>query len=231
MILFWILIISMTVVAMSLVLFPVFNGSYSSLTQRNITLVILGCGLPILAIICYLQWGNSHGLKLALNAKQQALAVQKLRTQLQTPDQVIQALQKRLKQEPNNAKGWFLLGRVYVSLQAFKEASEAFAQAEKLDPNNPEVLFQYAQALYFYHHSLQGKATELLIKLLKSNPNNDLAINLLAIAAYEAGHYQEAINYWEKLLPNYATDSPDGQALLTAIAKAQTALAVKHNTP
>lgn len=229
MILFWALIASMLALAMSFVLIPLFVETPIFLVNRKIALLILGCGLPLLAITGYLQWGDSQGLKLALNSREQVATVQKLRVQLQTPSQVIKALQERLKQDPNSAQGWFLLGRIYVSLGAFKEAVRAFAQAEKLDSNNPDILFQYAQALYFYQHSLKGKPAELLNKLLQIKPQNDLAINLLAIAAYEEGNYQQAIDYWEKILPNYTTDSSDGQALLTAIAKAQTALAAKHN--
>jgi len=193
-------------------------------SYRWFTLIMLGGILPCLAMFAYWQWGNSQGLTKAVILQQQAIAAEKLRAELSTPDQVIAKLKQHLVQNPTSAQGWYLLGRLYMSVQQFPAATAAFAQAQQLQPNNPTILFQYAQALYFKQNSLVGKPTDLLKRLLKLDPHNDLALNLLAVAAYQQHDYQTALNYWEQLLPKYAPDSSDGQALLKAIASAQAAL-------
>ena len=61
----------------------------------------------------------------------------------------------------------------------------------------------------------------LLAPILKRDPNNVNAINLLAIDAYLQHHYQTAVSYWERLLLIFPPDSADSKAVLQMIAKAQ----------
>ncbi len=194
-------------------------------TQRSwISALFLLIALPLFTIIFYLNSDNSQQMRASIKAQQEAVAVQQMRVQLGTPQQVIASLQQHLAQNPNSAQGWYLLGRLYLSQEQLNEAVNAFAKAYALDPNKPDIIFQYAQALYLTQHSLKGKPTELLQKLLQIQPANDQVTNLLAVAAFARGDYQQAINSWEKLLPHYPAGSPDEQALLQAIARAQAEL-------
>lgn len=177
--------------------------------------------LPLAALAFYHDSTSYQQFTHWLTSKQQFTAVQKLRGELGTPQQVIAKLKQHLQQDPQSAQGWYLLGRLYTSQQQFQEATMAFAHAYALQPKNPDIIFQYAQILYLTQHSLAGKPTTLLQQLLQLEPNNDLAVNLLAVAAYQQHDYQHAITLWERLLPNYPVNSPDGKALLNAIAQAQ----------
>lgn len=147
--------------------------------QRWYISVALLIILPIIAYTMYWQLGAYQQMRAVAIAKQNAQAAQVLRKELGTPDNVIALLKQRLAQDPNSARGWFLLGRLYASQQNFDLAAQAFAKADQLQPNDPATLFQYAQALYLTQHSLQGKPTELLQQLLKLQPQNDRAKNLI----------------------------------------------------
>ena len=52
-----------------------------------------------------------------------------------------------MKQHPDDLEGWLRLGRSYAVLGQPDDAAAAFAQAEKLKPNDPAVLMAEAQAL------------------------------------------------------------------------------------
>lgn len=231
MIIFWCIIAIMIMAAMTVVLFPLrhhLTNNFSSTTNnrnyRWLLVIIILIVLPIFALFFYAQSGDSQLLAAWLTSQQQTVAAQKLRTQLGTPQAVIAQLQQHLQQHPQSAQGWYWLGRLYLDQQQFPAASAAFATAYTLQPNNPDTMFQYAQALYLTRHSLNGQAAKILQQLLRLQPDNTLALNLLAVAAFQQGHYQHAIADWERILPHYSPNSPDGKALLFAIARAQTAL-------
>jgi cytochrome c-type biogenesis protein CcmH len=221
-ILFWCAIGVMSLIAMAFIAMPLLR-SEKTILNYPITMgaIVL---LPIVAILFYWQVGSSSTLNQYFVLQKQAAAAQAMQRSLGTTQQIIAALKQHLVEDPKSARGWYLLGRVYVTQNQMDDAVAAFAKAYQLTPNDVDVMFQYAQALYLVQHSLQGMPNELLQKILQHDPQNDLAINLYAVAAYQAGDYQNAIYYWEKLLPKYAPTSTDGKALLDMIAKAQNAL-------
>lgn len=213
MMVFWCGIVLLTVTALSFTLVPLWQ-------ERKLVLVILLI-FPIFALSFYYYGGSSRLLQEKFMEQEKTTQMAKLRAQLGTPQQVIATLKQHLQQNPQSAKGWYLLGRLYLSLRQLNEAQTAFAQAYKIEPNNPTILFQYASAIYLARHTLKGEAGQLLNRLLQLEPNSPMAINLLGIDAYTQGKYQDAIDYWQRLLPVVSPDSPDGKALLAAIAKAQ----------
>jgi cytochrome c-type biogenesis protein CcmH len=217
-IIFYILLGVMVLLALASIVIPLIK---KQAWKSTLAIIIL---LPAFAVFLYIYQGSGKQWLAYQHTQQQLAQVQQFRSQLGTPQQVIDKLKQRLQQDPNSAQGWYLLGRIYFDQQRFTEAVDTFSKAYALQPKQPEVLFYYAESLSLTQHTLSGKPTTLLQQLLKLQPDNDAAMNLLAVAAFNEKRYQEAINYWEKMLPHYAPDSEDGKALLTAIAKAQTAL-------
>lgn len=225
--LFWSGIILMSIAACVFVARPLLQTTNNS--RHPVTGILVIVVLPLAALWFYMQFGSSTNLSKFYSQQQQAKAADKMRASLGTPLQIIAALKQRLAQDPNSARGWFLLGKIYSSLNQLNDAQLAFARAYQLSPRDPDVMFQYAQTLYLAHHNLDGEANQLLQQILQQDPHYVLAINLYAVAAFQAQQYQKAIVYWEQLLPEYPPNSPDGQALLDMIGKAQTALAKQKN--
>ncbi len=184
---------------------------------------------PGIALLLYGHWGDSKQVQQLLISQENIEQEAKLREQLGSPQQVILQLQQHLKQYPQSAEGWYLLGRLYASQQQFNNANIAFAHAYQLAPHNVDVLFNYAQALSLQNNDhITNQAAKLLQEILILQPDNDAARNLLAIYAYQQQNYQSAINLWEKVLSHSSLNSADAQALVKAIAKAQAALANKN---
>lgn len=199
---------------------PPIRESAVERTKNWKTFLFLTIALPLFSIIFYLYNGNSQLLSKTFTAQKEAAEIIAVRKSLGKPQHVIETLQQHLAKNPNSAEGWYLLGRLYFTQQEYSKSVNAFEKAYTLNKKNPDILFQYAQALYLTEHSLNGKPAALLKQLLALQPTNALAINLLAVAAFNEKHYQHAILYWEKLLPYYSPESADGKALLDAIARA-----------
>src|SRR5207253_10630405 len=60
---------------------------------------------------------------------------------------MVDKLAQRLKQRPDDADGWILLAHSYQALERFAEAADAYAHADALVRNNPDLIADYADAL------------------------------------------------------------------------------------
>ncbi|MCT4702353.1 cytochrome c-type biogenesis protein CcmH [Enterobacteriaceae bacterium H20N1] len=110
-------------------------------------------------------------------------------------------LRTRLQQEPDNIAGWMMLGRIGMVLNNATTATQAFAHAYKLSPNNDDVKLGYAEVLTRSEDPqdtlLGGR---LLRELLKSDRTNVRALSLFAFNAFEQQQYREAMNAWQFML-------------------------------
>jgi cytochrome c-type biogenesis protein CcmH len=64
--------------------------------------------------------------------------------QLPPMSELAEELRKRMLQNPDNAEGWFLLGRTYMRLQDYGDAVEAFERVVDLLPEEPAGLLSLA---------------------------------------------------------------------------------------
>lgn len=52
---------------------------------------------------------------------------------------IIERIKKKLATNPNDAEGWFILGKLYFANRQYKEAKDALDQAVRLQPENPAI--------------------------------------------------------------------------------------------
>ncbi len=190
-------------------------------TRALLLAVFFLVALPLISLSIYFKLVTEPQFSAQHAAAQRAQEVQAEITQLGSVQNVIAILSARLQAHPD-ARGWFLLGKLYLKAQQYPEAVHALQEANRLQPNQPETMIAYAEALYFANQRvLTPLAQTLLEESLRLQPQQTEALNLLAVAAYQSGHYSEAVNYWQQLLPQFAPDSEDSQILLRMIANAQ----------
>jgi cytochrome c-type biogenesis protein CcmH len=180
--------------------------------------------IPIGVIALYLAIGNPKALSPSLSTAE---------TPARSPqqggpmsDQQIAAnvdkLAKRLEQNPNDAAGWLMLARSYTSMKRFSDAASAYARAIALNDGDATIWVDYAEALAVSNgRRLAGKPTEAVNHALQLDPKNQKALALAGSAAFEAGEYQKAVDYWQKLLPLLPPGSDFAQAVSDEIAKAK----------
>lgn len=187
--------------------------------------------LPVIATALYFRIGNPAAMSASPTAAPAPFA-QTGRPNAPMSQSDIEAnvasLAKRMEQNPGDAAGWTMLGRSYLTLQKYIDASNAYGRAASLKPDDPDVWADYAFATGMANgKSLLGQPTELIRKALALDPENPKALELAGSAAFEAKNYQEAISYWQRLLQKTPKDSELGQALTERIERAKAASAGK----
>lgn len=111
-----------------------------------------------------------------------------------------QKLADRLKQQPDDAQGWAMLGRSYAVLGRHADALPAFKQALALTPDEPNLLSDYADALAVVNdRNLEGEPSKLIARALEIDPNNLKALSLAGTAAYLRKDFAGALRHWDKL--------------------------------
>lgn len=94
------------------------------------------------------------------------------------------------------------------------DAARTFERAVALAGRQPELLGQWAQALYFAADKRWSPQLQALTdEALKADPNEVTSLGLRGIAAFEGERYQEAIDYWKRLLAQL----PEGDASRDAL--------------
>jgi cytochrome c-type biogenesis protein CcmH len=137
-------------------------------------------------------------------------------------DENIQKLAERLKSNPSDAAGWTMLARSYNSMERFGEAAGAYAKATELNPNDADLLAEYAFVTAMANdRKLDGKALELVNQALKVDPENVKALQLSGTAAFDAKDYRKAIEIWQRVLAKVPPGSDEAQAITERIDEAK----------
>ncbi len=179
--------------------------------------------VPVVAGFLYLTIGTPEAIY-QLTAQTQINAQQNAGTQQQTPDMnvVVSRIQERLAAQPDDARGWFMLGRAHMTLGAFDDAVVAIRRSLQLSGDEPEILIRLADAIAMSQQgSMSGEPEPLLRRALAIEPQNPQGLWLLGMAQSERGDNESAIATWNSLLPLLAGDARSEQEVQQLIARAQ----------
>jgi cytochrome c-type biogenesis protein CcmH len=194
------------------------GGLFLVMRSNRSTAYALAVALPILAVAIYLKVGEVH----AGERVQAPFAANGQMTQ-QGIEANVAALAKRMEQNPGDADGWAMLGRSYINLEKYTEASNAYAKAVALKADDADLLTEYAFALAMVNNrQLQGQPAELVKKALQIDPENPKALQLAGTAEFEAKNYNQAIVYWQKLLAKSSGSPELAQSVSQRIEEAKT---------
>ncbi|QDW32763.1 c-type cytochrome biogenesis protein CcmI [Yersinia sp. KBS0713] len=114
-------------------------------------------------------------------------------------------LRTSLQHDAANVNDWMMLGRVGMALNNATTATQAFAKAYQLAPDNEDVRLGYAEVLTRSSDPQDNQlATQMLRSMVGQDHTNLRVMSLLAFNAFEQGDFKQAIGAWEvmlKLLP------------------------------
>jgi cytochrome c-type biogenesis protein CcmH len=144
--------------------------------------VALAALVPLAALLGYWQLGEPRAIDPVVSHPDDP---QQLRA-------LVDQLAAHLKQKPDDADGWALLGRALVSLAHYERAAQAFARALQLQPENHELLVDFIKVL-----ALAGRAE------------------------FEQRNYAAAIGYWERILPFAPPESEFARTVAESIVEAK----------
>jgi cytochrome c-type biogenesis protein CcmH len=133
---------------------------------------------------------------------------------------MVERLEQRLSEQPDDAAGWFRLGRTYAVLGRGEAANAAYARAYQLTPDDPELVAEYAAFLYEGDpQNTGGQVLGLFTRLHQLDPENRDALWFLGFAAYQKGDHKQALGYWDRLLKSLPADSPEAEHMRAIIAR------------
>ncbi len=95
--------------------------------------------VPLCALGLYLHWGGSQQVEVARALADAPRSIEEMTARLEQAVQV----------QPDSAEGWYYLGRTYMAQNRAADAASAFERTAQLAGRPPEVLGQWAQALFF----------------------------------------------------------------------------------
>jgi len=178
-----------------------------SSSQGRWVIPVIALSVPLFSVFCYFSLGELDALIKAEIKQPQAQAVVQGQEGQDINAMVVQ-LAQRLKENPNNAKDWIMLGRSFKYLKQFQLAANSFKKAYELLGDDPEVLLHYADALAMVNNgSLSGKPAELVFKALEKVPDDVTGLWLAGMAKAEERDFIEALKYWNKLKDILPKDS------------------------
>ncbi|MGE8390518.1 MAG: c-type cytochrome biogenesis protein CcmI [Pseudomonas sp.] len=172
----------------------------------------LGKVLPLLAAV--LVPAMALGLYLHFGAADKVELTQEFAAAPKSMEEMTTRLERAVQAQPDSAEGLYFLGRAYMAEQRPAEAAKAYERAVALAGRQPELLGQWAQAQYFAANKQWSPQVQALTdEALKADPNEVTSLGLRGIAAFESERYQEAIDYWKRLLAQL----PEGDASRAAL--------------
>jgi len=134
------LLLLMLISALALLAIPFFKNK---MLTSYLVFCILFAGF---SFTLYFHFGQNPGLKQWLTQGKQHYQLQEEFIKLGGTDAVIERIQNKLKTNPNDAEGWFILGKLYLSKQDKKKALHALTKAHHLQPEN-EVITRYYEEM------------------------------------------------------------------------------------
>jgi cytochrome c-type biogenesis protein CcmH len=140
---------------------------------------------------------------------------------------LVAVLAHRVLQTPDDARGWTLLGRGYLSLNDPSDAAAAFKRGLAVTPpaQRNEILSAYAEALTLSSDGAVPPEAEAAFRdVLKANPHDRAARFYLGQVAAQRGDNARALALWNGLLPELPEGSPLRGVVLDRLAmlRAQT---------
>ena len=182
--------------------------------------------IPLLSVWLYKELGNSV-YTTSFDSKKIAAEVNKNMAVPRNPDgtpdidTMVIGLQKKLEANPKNAEGWYMLGRSYMVLRRYSDATNAYEKAYQLMPESVDVMLSLADSIAMQNKGgVSGKSVELINKALEVDPNNLTALWLGGMAARQKKDYVVAIQRWSKVL-DIIKDSSERQEVISLIKEAE----------
>ncbi|MEO8001130.1 MAG: tetratricopeptide repeat protein [Arenimonas sp.] len=184
-------------------------------TQRKLAITLI-IALPLLTFSLYRFVGSPQALDNAFISENQKQLAPDINT-------AITNLQEELKSNPGNTEGWVLLARTHNAMGNFEEANSAFRKAISLDPGNPDLKAELAEAMLrsSKERTFPKEAIELLAQALTENPGHERALFFMGMNFLQQGDLAQAESYFDKLLPKLDTEAANALREQINIARAE----------
>jgi cytochrome c-type biogenesis protein CcmH len=161
---------------------------------------------------------------------QHAQATEQQKAQIAQLDSLV----KQLDAAPENSELWYSYGQALIGIGNFQGAIKAFDKVIDIEGVHADLLGAKAQASYYQNNQqLTPEVQEIINQALAIDPQDASTNILLGMHAFTEQKYQQAINFWQKVLAgnrgnvnvaaiNQAIDEAKGRLSLTSSSNSVT---------
>ena len=140
---------------------------------------------------------------------------------------LVERLAERMKEQPDDVRGWQLLGRSLSSLERHSEAARAYGRAAALLPADADLRSLQGEALAAANRgTVTAEAEHLFAAALRIDPGEPRAHFYLGLAALQKGDRDGALARWRAL----EAVSPEGAEWLPMLRRRIAGLAPETET-
>ncbi len=176
----------------------------------------LACTLicvPVTSVALYLVYGSP-----SLQDKPLADRLERF-SSAKKVDALMARVEARLRDHPEDGRGWEVLAPVYLRQQRFKEAADAFEKSLRLLGETPQRLLDYGNALVLSNDGIVSEPARLALKKATAGGKSFVRAHFwLAVAKEQDGRYTEAAQAWRDLLKRGGEKAPWREAVQQRLA-------------
>ncbi|NCA72021.1 MAG: c-type cytochrome biogenesis protein CcmI [Sphingobacteriia bacterium] len=221
---FWLTALGLTAAAVAAVCIPLLRdprtqeagASSGRARQTRWLAALVAILLPATALVAYLAIGNPSLMMQSALAETQAQHAQ---------EQIAASIRDQtahLEAHPEDALAWMTLGMTYAGLERWVDAEQAYAKAYALQPKDAFVVSAYAEALAVNAgRNLAGRPIELVREALLLSSQDEKALELAALHAFQEQEYGKAAYYFRQQLKVLPPDSPYAADIQAALREAK----------
>ena len=186
--------------------------------------IVVAIAVPLLAVALYAWLGNPEAFSPTSGANSAS-------AHDVTPDQIagmVDRLELRLRDKPDDTDGWILLGRSRAAMGRYDEAAKAYGKAASQRPKDADLLADFADVLAMAHgRKLEGEPAALIARALALDPENVKALSISGTIAFDRKDFAGAVKYWKRALALAPAESEFAASVRSSIAEAEGSLGVK----
>ncbi|WP_434615890.1 c-type cytochrome biogenesis protein CcmI [Azospirillum sp. B2RO_4] len=197
-------------------------GAPATARSGRLLAVLLAVLLPVGALAVYGSVGRP-------DLPAQPLASRNLEQERGGPPKSVLAAMDKLKaqlaENPNDLQGWLILGQAYAKMGRNTDAADALRHAVALNKDDVEVQGLFGETLVSANDGMvPEEAVTAFDAVLAKEPKDPRARFFAALARYQAGDQQGALDRWSALMAESPADAPWVPVLRDQIREAAVAL-------
>lgn len=196
------------------------NTSNSSAATHGKGNIIVATSVVLIVLVVSTLIYQQNGFKQEFEEAQQQLTVGSSK-QAET-NNILASVEEFIKENPEDVESRTILAQVYIEKERFSDAVTIYSELYDINPQEPDVLVNYAEALArTLGNRLIGKPTDLLNEALKLAPSHGRALWLAGFAAQQAENNEQALKHWKHLLSSIEEGSEIYQNVAMLIAETE----------
>ena len=130
----------------------------------------------------------------------------------------IQQLQNFLEENPDDFQALKMMGLAQIGIGNVDESIQVFEKAYLINPNDIDLLLQYASAIAAKQDGqFDGKSKVLIDEAFSLDPQSIQVLYFSGIVAAHEGNFDGAIEFWEKALYLMPAEHPDRNIIEEAL--------------